>query len=192
MLETMLDPDVLAPERIRPLSRREYDKLVELGAFEDERIELLRGQLVEMSPQGPSHSQVTARLGQRLIRALDDKLYDVRQHSPFAASDDSEPEPDISVALRRKSISHPGPRHALLLIEVAESSLRKDREVKAAIYAEARVPEYWIIDLKTKFVWVFREPQRGVYQDIARRTRRDTLRPLRLPRVRIKIGDLFR
>src|SRR5687768_4755289 len=81
MLEAMLDPALLAPETVRPLRRREYEQLVELGVFENERIELLRGQLVTMSPQGAPHSSITARIAQYLIRRLDD-TYEVRSHSP--------------------------------------------------------------------------------------------------------------
>jgi Uma2 family endonuclease len=142
MLEVVLDPDLLVPERIvsrrRLLSRRAYDQLVSRGVFGDERIELLRGRLVTMSPQGDLHSTVTARIAQRLIRALD-ATFEVRSHSPFAATDDSEPEPDVSVSLaQRRRAYHPS--RALLLIEVAETSLKKDRRIKSAIYAENGVP----------------------------------------------------
>src|SRR4051812_32574654 len=108
MVDDMLDPALLAPERVRGLRRVEYDALVEQGAFEDERVELLRGVLVEMSPQGEPHSQLTALLAQRLGKLLDFDRYDVRSHSPYAATDDSEPEPDVSVSLRaRNKHGHP-------------------------------------------------------------------------------------
>ena len=144
MLQPMFDPDMLAPDAIRRLSRREYDKLVDLGVFEDERIELLRGMLVTMSPQGGPHAAISSWLLQRLVLALG-MDYDVRGHCPYAATDDSEPEPDISVSRRVKNLLE-HPTRPLLLIEVAESSLKKDTVLKAAIYAEAHAPEYWIVD----------------------------------------------
>jgi Uma2 family endonuclease len=192
MLEFMLDLDLLAAEKVlprRPLSRRAYDKLVERGVFEDERIELLRGRLVTLSPQGSAHATVTARLAQRLIHMLD-LTYDVRSHSPYAATDDSEPEPDISVS-RRKKRGHYHPSKALLLVEVSESSLRKDRLLKAAIYAENRAPEYWIVALSTRSVFVHTDPARGEYRSVARLGRGDVLRPRLLPGIEIPVADVF-
>ena len=162
MLESMLDPAMLAPEKLRPLLRREYEQLVELGVFEDERIELLRGQLVTMSPQGPPHATVTARLAQHLIRALDDS-FDVRSHSPFAATDDSEPEPDVSVSRRQR-------RRA---------------------YAENDTPEYWVFDLRTKTVFVHTRPANGTYTLVEKRGRGDVLRPTRLPGLALSVSKMF-
>jgi Uma2 family endonuclease len=194
MVNVVLDPELFVPERIlpraRPLSRRAYDRLVACGRFADDRIELLCGQLVTMSPQGRLHATVAARIAQQLIRALDD-TFEVRTHSPFAASDDSEPEPDISVSRRSRRAGY-HPSKALLLIEVAESSLRRDRIVKAQIYAENRAPEYWIVDLASRTVLVHTDPARGTYQSIVELRRKHLLRPGRLPGVAWTVGDLFR
>lgn len=86
----MLDPELLEPEALRKLTRREYDKLVELGFFEDERVELLCGMLVTMSPQGGPHATISNWFAQELTLRLG-RDFDVRAHSPYAASDDSEP-----------------------------------------------------------------------------------------------------
>ncbi|MBA3457477.1 MAG: Uma2 family endonuclease [Deltaproteobacteria bacterium] len=185
----MLDPALLAPEKVRPLLRREYEQLVELGVFEDERVELLRGQLVTMSPQGASHATVTARLAQYLIKMLDD-AFDVRSHSPFAATDDSEPEPDVSVSRRQRRRAY-HPSKALLLIEVAESSLRKDRRIKSAIYAENGVPEYWLFDLRTRTVFVYTRPQHGLYTLVEKRGRGDSLRPTKLAGVALSVSKVL-
>jgi Uma2 family endonuclease len=194
MVELVLDPELLKPERIIPrgrrLSRRAYDALVARGVFDDERIELLRGQLVTMSPQGGLHAAVSARIAQRLIGLLDGS-YDVRSHSPYAASDDSEPEPDISVSRRARRLRY-HPSKALLLIEVSESSLRKDRLVKAEIYAENRAPEYWIVDLASRSVFVHTDPVRGAYRSILQLRRKDVLRPVRLPGIELTVAELFR
>jgi len=188
MLDPMFDPALLRPERVRPLLRREYEELIRLGAFEDERVELLRGVLVEMSPQGEPHSRITAWLAQRLIKALDIDRFDIRSHSPFAASQDSMPEPDVSVALRRTRGGYP--RKALLLIEVAHSSLVKDREIKREIYAEAGVPEYWIVDVRHDVVDVLTKPTKDGYQNTRRVPVGGVLRPTKLPGVTIDVDRI--
>lgn len=190
MLDPMLDPKLLAPEKVRPLMRREYERLVELGVFEDERIELLRGQLVTMSPQGAPHSTITARLAQHFSRKLDIDEYDVRAHSPFAATDDSEPEPDVSVSRRRKrGVYHPS--KALLLVEVAERSLRIDRKIKSEIYAENGAPEYWIVDVGAKIVHVYTDPVDGEYTKIRQVPRSGVLRPTKVPGIRLSVAAIF-
>jgi Uma2 family endonuclease len=190
MLQTMLDPDALVPDAIRRLSRREYDKLVELGVFADERIELLRGMLVTMAPQGGPHATIAGWLSQWLALQLG-MAFDVRGHSPYAASDDSEPEPDISISRRVTGVlEHPSA--ALLLIEVAQSSIRKDRQVKAAIYAEAGVPEYWIVDISGGglIVEVFTQPAPHGYRRVDTLRDGDILRPTRLPGVELPVLEI--
>jgi Uma2 family endonuclease len=182
-------PDDLQPERVRPLSRREYDQLVALGVFEDERIELLRGMLVTMSPQGDVHAGLTAWLAQRFTRATGDSI-DVRSHSPFAADDYSEPEPDIVVSRRREKYAHPEPAEVLLLIEVSDSSLRKDRKIKLEIYAEAGVPEYWICDIRARAIDVHTKPIEGHYTSVVRYTQTGELRPVALPDVSIAVSEI--
>ncbi|HEU5058376.1 MAG TPA: Uma2 family endonuclease [Kofleriaceae bacterium] len=156
----MVDPRQLEPEVIRPLRRVEYDRLVELGVFdEDEKIELLLGALVAMSPQGADHGYVMERLTKLLIDALGDRGR-LRPQAPFAASELSEPEPDLAVYPPAPYVrAHPD--RALLIIEIANSSLRKDRGIKAEIYAEAEVPEYWIVDLVHVAVEVRTAPANG-------------------------------
>jgi Uma2 family endonuclease len=189
MLDSMLDPAQIAPAKIRPLMRREYDRLVDQGWFRRERIELLRGQLVEMSPQGMPHSDVACWLGHYLSRALEMRYWEVRQAMPFAATDDSEPEPDITVTrhLRRRR-SHP--TTAALLIEVADSSLLRDRTIKHEIYAEAGVPEYWIVDVKSRTVEVLTKPERGRYARTQTFDHTAVLCPKRVPGVSIRIAEI--
>ncbi len=188
MLSSMVDPTLLIPERVRPLLRREYEALVESGAFEDERLELLRGVLVEMSPQSEPHARIATWLHAVLCKALPIAKYDIRSHSPFAASDDSMPQPDVSVS--RRAPEGPTPTNTHLLIEVAGSSLSKDRVIKNEIYAEAGVPEYWIVDLRTSTVDVLTQPGRDGYTKQVRRAAGDVLRPRRLRTVAIPVSDI--
>jgi Uma2 family endonuclease len=117
--------------------------------------------------------------------------FDVRGHSPYAATNDSEPEPDISVSRRVTGrLDHPSA--ALLLIEVAESSIRKDRDIKASIYADAGVPEYWIVDISSAalLVEVYAEPTPRGYRRVEKLRDGDVLRPSRLPDVELPVGDI--
>lgn len=157
----MLGHRHVIPDRIRPLKRVEYDALVERGLFADERIELLLGSLVEMRPQGPVHAEVVRRLARRLFRDLPADVHTSVQ-SPLALSDDSEPEPDLAVvAAGDYSAAHPD--HAYLVIEVAESSIQKDRGIKTGLYAAAGIPEFWLVNLIDRTVEVYTRPAAGRY-----------------------------
>jgi Uma2 family endonuclease len=185
----MLDPALLAPEQVRPLRRAEYDRLVDLGYFEDERLELLRGVLVEMSPQGAPHANAPAVLGTRLVRALGDRAH-VRQHSPLALGEWSEPEPDIAV-VAPGDYSREHPTSALLVVEAADSSLRKDRRIKAELYAEHGIPEYWIVNLVERIVEVHTLPAGGRYTSIATRGPGEALSPAAFPDISVPVSELF-
>jgi len=186
----MVDPRELEPERIRPLRRVEYDRLVELGVFdEDEKIELLRGALVAMSPQGADHGYVVERLTKLLIDALGDRGR-LRPQAPFAASDVSEPEPDVAVYPPGGYVrAHPD--NALLLVEIAHSSLRKDRGIKAEIYAEAEVPEYWVVDLVHGRVEVRTEPRDGVYSRVVTHGRGESIALVAFPDIVLATADFL-
>lgn len=162
----MLDSSHIEPDVVRPLRRAEYDRLVALGSFQNEKLELLRGVIIAMSPQGPKHAAVIQRLTMLLVPALVGRA-EVRVQSPLAVSDDSEPEPDIAVV--EPGDYHEGhPTCALLVIEVAESSQQKDRHIKPDLYAAAGVPEYWVVDLVERAVFVHRQSTDGRYHDVSK------------------------
>jgi Uma2 family endonuclease len=192
MLLPMLDVEDIRPGTIRSIRRLEYDRLVAMGLFVGENLELLRGQLVTMSPEGWLHSELVAWFNEYLIRSLDPS-FSVRPGLPFAVSDDSEPQPDIFVG-RKEPGRREHPSSTLLLIEVSDSSIRKDRKIKHALYAEAGVPEYWIVDITDDdelVVEVYTEPRPTGYAKLQRLRSGDVLRPLHLP-VTIAIADLPR
>lgn len=188
-LDPMLDPRQVAPERLRPLRRREFDRLVELGCFEDEQVELLRGALVSMTPQKPPHADVVSRLAHRLILVLGERAL-VRAQAPFAASDYSEPEPDLAVVPMR-SYRDAHPNEAFLLIEVADSSLSKDRKVKSGIYAACGVPEYWIVNLVDNLVEVHRDPAGESYRQVERLGPGQTLSPAAFPDIVLPVDTIL-
>jgi Uma2 family endonuclease len=190
MLPATFDQTLIEPERIRLLSRHEYDRLVELGWFEDEAIELLRGMLVTVSPQKWPHAAAVEFFNEQLVLQLAGR-YAVRPQLPFAADDWSEPEPDLAVA-HKDPTRREHPSELLLLIEVAHSSLGIDRGLKRTIYAEAGVPEYWIVDVNTLTVEVHILPEDGSYTSVTTLRDGDVLRPTLLPEVTIRVADIPR
>jgi len=178
------------PENYRPLRRAEYDQLVLLGAFGDERIELLDGVLVPMSPIGPRHSSAIDMLNLILVRALGDRAR-IRVQNPFAASDISEPEPDLLVAPLADYVED-HPTEAYLVIEVAESSLAHDRGRKLRIYAERGVPEYWIVDVVARRIEVYREPAEGNFRSTRVFERGEAIDLLRFPDVTVRVTDVMK
>jgi len=177
-------------DSIRPLHRREYERLVDLGSFDDERIELLGGWLVQMSPHGTEHADVVRRLAAWLTRALGDRAI-VSSQLPLALGDDSEPEPDVAV-VPPGDYSQAHPSAALLVVEVSDSSLRTDREVKGPLYAAAGIEEYWIVNLVDRAVEMHRVPREGRYSDVSWHGREATLRPMAFGDVAVAVGELMR
>lgn len=185
----VLDPAEIAPETPRPLSRAEYERMVELGMFEGERVELLYGTVVSMSPHGPPHDGAIDELDERLKTALGSRAK-VRVQSAFVASDGSQPEPDLAVVPRRDYRSA-HPEVAWLIVEVAESSLAKDRGIKARLYAESGVPEYWVVNLVDHVVEVHREPRDGAYASVSRHDASQTLALEHFPDARISLSGVL-
>jgi Uma2 family endonuclease len=145
--------------------------------------------VLTMSPIGPSHADPIDVLTRRLVLAVGDRAV-VRVQQPFAASDDSEPEPDLALMPpRRYAADHP--RQALLVIEVAQSSLSYDRETKAPLYAESGVPEYWIFDVQGKCVEVHDELNQGRYGRVRVLGAGDSLAPAAFPDAWVDLRDLF-
>jgi Uma2 family endonuclease len=160
-----------ATEAILPLHRFSTDDYHQMGAadlFEGKRVELLEGQIVDMSPIKPKHAGVVAFLIHYLSRQLSDE-YIVNAQNPIALSNQSEPEPDISVLRYRADFyqrSHPQPEDIHLLIEVADSSLDKDQKVKLPLYAAAGIPEVWIVNLPEQQLEQYTEPAAEGYRSI--------------------------
>ncbi|PYR46808.1 MAG: Uma2 family endonuclease [Acidobacteria bacterium] len=129
------------------------------------------------------------RLGERLVRELSDDVH-TRVQSPLALSDDSEPEPDIAV-VPAGDYANAHPTRALLVIEIADTSLQKDRGIKTALYATAGIPEFWLVNLTEKIVEVHREPSSGRYADIQRVGTGGRLTALAFPMLTILVSDVF-
>jgi Uma2 family endonuclease len=185
MLELMQDA---LPQNIRGLRRVEYDAMVLAGILYDTRVELLDGQLVTKVTTSPRHSLLTSRLMEMLYPRLRRDMR-VRVNMPFAANDDSEPEPDLAVVLRADTEeSHP--ERAFLAIEVCYSSSHNDRVIKPRLYAGAGIPEYWVVDVEKKLIEVYTQPRAGRY-GTKRIIERGTLTPIELPDAHIDLAALF-
>lgn len=176
--------------QVRPLRRAEYDKLVSLGTFEGERIELIAGELRRMSPIGPPHTSTVDRLTELLVLALVGRAR-VRVQGSFAAGELSQPEPDVSVLpLGDYDSAHPEVAH--LIIEVADSSLRYDRGEKAQLYASCGVPDYWVVNLVERVVEVHRQPGAAGYEHVSTYGREERLQLLAFPNVELNVNDFLR
>jgi Uma2 family endonuclease len=180
----------------RRFTRLEYDRLIEQGFFdEDERIELLDGELVVREPQGSRHA-VTVELVREALQHAFGKGYHIRGHSPVALDDVSEPEPDIAVVrgrLRDYAAEHP--TSPVLVVEVADSSLGKDRVRKATLYARAGLADYWIVNLNERVLEVYREPARMAgrwkYRSVSLLRPPATIVPLAAPGRRVRVAALL-
>jgi Uma2 family endonuclease len=177
-------------EVIRPLRRIEYDQLVALGAFQDEKIELLDGALVLKSPSRPPHASAVQKLTEFLLLALLRRAT-VRCKMPLAADDISEPEPDVAIVPRGAyDTEHPAQAH--LIIEVAESSLATDRGKKLRIYAACGVPEYWIVNISDRCIEVYTEPLGAGYGRMEIFTRDQTIRLRAFPDVELLVASILK
>jgi Uma2 family endonuclease len=145
--------------RERRWTRVEYDRLIDAGVFQPgEPVELLGGLLVVAEPQGDAHF-TAIRLAEDALRVTFGPGWEVRAQGPIALDAESEPEPDVAVVPGTARDYREGhPTHAVLVVEVAESSLRRDREDKGGLYARAGIADYWIVNLVDRVVEVHREP----------------------------------
>ncbi len=174
--------------RRRPISRLEYERMAEVGILDErERIELLRGEIVAMTPIGSRHAWSVSRLTRLLVEQLGPS-YDIRPQCPLTLWDDSEPEPDLAVVPAGTPDRHPDT--CLLVIEVAQTSFRIDATVKAALYAEAGIPVYWIVDVARGLVLVHTEPAAGGYQRTTEHRAGDVLTAPHLPPLAIPVAAI--
>ncbi len=175
---------------VRLLRRVEYDHLVELGAFERERVELVHGIVVRMTPQGPPHAAPIGRLTAVLVARLGDRAL-VRVQLPLNGPGDSEPEPDVAVvAPGDHDVAHPSAAH--LVVEVSLSSLPYDRGTKAPLYAAMGVPEYWIVDVVAGVIEIHTEPSASGYASQRTARRGETIHLLAFPDAAIEVSAIVR
>lgn len=154
---------------------QEYHRMAKAGLFtEDDRVELIEGDILEMSPIGSRHAACVKRLIRLLDRRVGERAI-VAAQDPIQLGHSSEPQPDVALLKPRSDFyaaHHPGPADALLLVEVSDSRMAYDREVKLPLYARYGIPEVWLVDLEAQVVEVYRMPGPEGYREV-RQYRRD-------------------
>lgn len=174
--------------------REEYERLAAQGFFPPgQRVELVEGIIYDMAPQN-SHHATAFRLAQEALRTIfpTGSNHEIRGQLPLALSEDSEPEPDIAVVpgtIRDYRDSHP--TTALLIVEIADSSLLHDRKRKIPLYARHGIPESWLLNLVRRVLEVHRDPVGGVYQTRMILREGDTVSPLGRPEAAIAVAELL-
>ncbi len=181
----------------RRFAVREYQRMIDAGVLtEDERLELLDGIIVPMSPTSPRHAAHVARLGE-LLRSLLGSRAQVREEKAIALEPASQPEPDLAVVQPRSDFyagSHPARADVVFPIEVADTSLERDCGVKLGIYAAAGIPAVWVLDLPGDRLWVASAPRGSAYADLVEFRRSDSTRRLPVPGVQdlhLAVGDVL-
>nr|WP_199250552.1 Uma2 family endonuclease [[Phormidium] sp. ETS-05] len=178
----------------RLFSVREYHQMIEIGMFpESDRLELITGELIQMSPIGSRHAACVARLNAVFSQRLAEKAI-VWPQNPVILDDHSEPQPDIALLRRRPDFyqsGNPQKSDIFLLGEVADTSIGYDRDVKIPLYAKNRIPEVWLIDLNQSSLEIYRDSDGNSYQTIQPISPGATLNILAFPAITFNYSDIL-
>lgn len=194
-METPPDnPTFLNPRR---WTREEYYRLGEAGFFDDERVELLHGEIWTLPPQNTPHFSAVEATAEALL-AVFGAGFTARRHGPITLTDGTEPEPDVVIvpgSWRDYVVQHPTPSEVRLLVEVSDATLRKDRTTKAEDYARAGIADYWIVNLVHRQIEIFRDPltrpEGALYRTRQILLPGDSLAPLSAPNNTVSVADLL-
>jgi Uma2 family endonuclease len=178
----------------RRFTADEYQRMGQVGILsEDDRVELIAGEILTMSPIGTRHNACVSSGTRALVRAAGDAAIVLPQGS-VRLDHYHEPQPDLVLLKPRADFyasRHAGPSDILLVVEIADSSIDYDREVKTAVYAIARIPEYWVADLTTNAVWRYSAPEGDRYQTVDVSRRGESIAPALLPSCTIAADALL-
>jgi Uma2 family endonuclease len=180
--------------QVRRWTVEDYHQMIKAGILSaHDRVELLEGQIIEMSPQQPPHAATTQHAARFLDRQLEGIAY-IRMQLPITLKPNSEPEPDIAIVQITTSEyfdHHPTPNEIFLIIEVADSTLLNDRRTKALTYAKAGISEYWILDVNTRKTDVFQNPSSSGYEKHQIVDQQTSLTIAAFPTIAIPLNQLF-
>ena len=178
----------------RPFTVAEYYRMAEAGILsEEDRVELLEGKIVNMSPVGSRHAACVRRLDALFGRGVG-LVAQVSVQNPIRLDDLSEPEPDLALLRPREDFyaqEHPGPADVLLVVEVADTSGDHDRSAKVPLYSRAGIPEVWLVDLSENLVEMYAAPQGGSYRDFRQARPGESVTPRSLPDLTIPIDAVL-
>ncbi len=179
---------------LRRFTVNEYHRMSELGIlFHTERTELVNGTIFQLIDKSTAHSAATRRTWDLFSMRLRGR-YTVHTKAPVALNEQSEPYPDLAVTVVDPQdfiTHHPGPDEILLLVEVADVSLRHDLETKASAYAIAGINEYWVLDVNDRRLFMFQQPTSAGYQFTVTYTDADTLAPLAFKDFEVRVADML-
>jgi Uma2 family endonuclease len=171
----------------------EYHRMGEAGIFhEDDRVELLDGQIVEMTPIGPRHAGCVNRLTGLFASVAGRVTLSIQ--NPLVLDRHQEPQPDFAMLRHRADgyrARHPGPADVLLVVEVGDTSVASDRLSKIPLYAAVGIPEAWLVDLPADTVEVYRQPQAGRYADVRTAQRGETITAAQFPDVTLRVDEIL-
>jgi len=178
----------------RSFTVEDYHRMAGARIFgEDDRVELIEGEIVEMSPIGSRHGACVKRLNSLFSERLGRRAI-VSVQDPVRIGEHSEPQPDLALLMPRPDFyasAHPGPEEVLLVVEVAETSADVDREVKLPLYARAGLPEVWLVDLAEERIEVYRQPRPQGYQEVQRLGRGQCMASQAFPDLELAVGDVL-
>jgi len=180
------------PRRLR-FTVDEYYKMIELGMLKDyEKADIIGGELIQKMPIGDKHAAVVDVLNRFFVKNVSDNIR-VRIQNPVRLSDFDEPEPDIALADLTKydGRRHPRPAEILLVVEVSDSTLKYDRDTKLALYAEAEIPEVWIVNLPNDIIEIHQKPSSGIYQLTKIFKRGETIESETLPNLHLAVDEIL-
>jgi Uma2 family endonuclease len=179
---------------VRLLTVCEYDKMIEAGIFgEDDRVELLEGVLLQMSPKGTKHQSSTDRATRLFIQRLGDRVH-VRNQGPIHLDDYSEPEPDIVLAapdVTEYADHHPAPHEIFVVIEVSDTTLAYDRDRKCLLYAKAGIPHYLMLNVEAREIEDYRDPSSDGYRSKQTLKEDQNFSLLAFPEITISVSELL-
>ena len=181
----------LSNVKIARWSVEDYHSMIKSGILDDRAVELLEGEIVEMSPESPLHTVYGEGLANYLRTCLSAQAW-IREARPITLLS-SEPEPDIAIVKLpwfQYREHHPYPEDIYWLVEISDSTLHKDLTEKQKIYAQARILEYWVLDVKAKKVIIFREPNHDSYS-IREEVSQGNITPLAFPQIKIPLEKVF-
>lgn len=189
-------PTTKTPLPLRLLTVQEYHRMAEVGILQpDEKVELIAGQIIrKMSPQGSPHAAAITRANRLFGKCLGDKVL-VRLQLPVVLNDFSEPEPDLAVVKAEPfdyDDHHPTAKDVYLIVEIADTTLKGDREVKGKVYARSGLEDYWILDVNNRQLYVYREPTDEGYQREIILTENDSIAPMQFPDCVIQVAQMLR
>jgi Uma2 family endonuclease len=172
----------------------EYDRMGEAGIFhEDDRVELIEGEIIEMSPIGERHAACVDLLAELLREQLQRKVI-IRVQSPIQLGAHSEPQPDLALLKRRDDFyrdAHPTPVDVLLVVEVSDTTVEYDRQIKVPAYARAGIEEVWLVNLKDDRIELYVQPAGGAYQSINNAQRGETAASQSIPGLALEVDAVL-